>query len=148
MRTFRHLVAAAAIAVTAVGLGSAGSASADHGFRFTGTILTGGQEVPGPGDDDGFGLSGVTINVHRGRICYALTVKHIEPATAAHIHRGDAGVAGPIAVPLDPPSDGFSAQCLTVDRELAGEIAHNPRGFYVNVHNADFPAGAVRGQLR
>jgi hypothetical protein len=147
MTRIRHLLATAAIAVTAVGLGNAGSVSADHQFRATGTVLSGAQEVPGPGDPDGVGLAGVTINVHRGRICYALGVKHIEPAAAAHIHRGDAGVAGPIAVTLDPPTDGFSAECLSVDRELAGEIAHNPRGFYINVHNVDFPAGAVRGQL-
>ena len=27
-------------------------------------------------------------------------------------------------------------------------IIDNPAGFYANVHNAEFPAGAVRGQLR
>jgi hypothetical protein len=26
-------------------------------------------------------------------------------------------------------------------------IRQNPENFYVNVHNADFPDGAVRGQL-
>jgi hypothetical protein len=31
---------------------------------------------------------------------------------------------------------------------LAQKIADNPSGYYVNVHNATFGAGAVRGQLR
>jgi hypothetical protein len=36
---------------------------------------------------------------------------------------------------------------VSASRELILEILQNPEGFYVNVHNADFPAGAVRGQL-
>jgi hypothetical protein len=147
MRKIRHLLATVAIGATAVGMVSAGSVSADVQLRVTGTILTGAAEVPGPGDADGVGIAGVTVNVHRAKVCYALAVKHIEPATAAHIHRGPVGVAGPVVVPLDPPSDGFSAACVTVDRQLATEIANDPSGFYINVHNTNFPAGAIRGQL-
>jgi hypothetical protein len=32
------------------------------------------------------------------------------------------------------------------DADVAGVLA-NPSGFYVNVHNPAFPAGAVRGQI-
>lgn len=31
--------------------------------------------------------------------------------------------------------------------ELVRDILANPAGFYVNVHNAEFPNGTVRGQL-
>jgi len=45
--------------------------------------------------------------------------------------------------------DGRAQDCVTegVTSELLAEIAADPAGYYVNVHNATFPAGAVRGQL-
>ena len=62
---------------------------------------------------------------------------------AAHIHIGAAGVAGGVAVPLSPTSG-----CVDgVDKDLIKDIRQNPGNYYVNVHNADFPPGAVRGQL-
>jgi hypothetical protein len=105
--------------------------------------------VPGPGDDDGTGFAGLVVNITAGRarICYVLAVRNIAPATMAHIHRGDSMTAGPVVVPLDPPTRGFSANCARVEPALATEIIATPDQFYVNVHNADFPAGAIRGQL-
>ena len=42
---------------------------------------------------------------------------------------------------------GASAQCVRVTRSQAGALNANPGGFYVNVHTAALPNGAVRGQL-
>jgi hypothetical protein len=111
------------------------------------TTLTGAAEVPGPGDPDGTGTATLTVNAGLGQICYELTVSGIAPANAAHIHVGPVGVAGPVVVPLAPPTDGTSSACAEVDRELALAILTSPSDYYVNVHNAEFPAGAVRGQL-
>jgi hypothetical protein len=111
------------------------------------TTLTGAAEVPGPGDPDGTGTATLTVNPGLDQICYELTVSGIAPATAAHIHKGAVTVAGPVVVPLAPPTGGTSSGCAEVTRELALAILNNPSDYYVNVHNADFPAGALRGQL-
>jgi uncharacterized protein (DUF3820 family) len=126
-------------------------------------VLTGAAEVPGPGDLDGTGFSAVGLFAEEDTelLCFFLFVEGIElPATGAHIHEGGPEEAGPIVVGLTAPVDpsgagvGFSFGCvdehaLTGDasEDQFSEIIDNPEDYYVNVHNEDFPAGAVRGQL-
>jgi len=111
--------------------------------------MTGIQEVPGPGDADGNGTVEVRADPGSGEICWNLYARAIEPATAAHIHRGPAGTAGPVVLALTTPdSAGRSQGCATVAPGLAREIAYQAHEFYVNVHDAAHPAGAIRGQLR
>ena len=136
------IVAAAALLPLA-----AASSWAQEGGRPITVQMTGAAERPGPGDPDGTGTATFRVNPGQGEICYTLTVANIDPATAAHIHRAPSTAAGPVVVPLAPPTSGTSSGCAPVSRELAKEIMKNPGAFYVNVHNAPFPAGAVRGQL-
>ena len=140
--TPRILIPAAALAALAA---ASGLAAQDGGRRYT-IPMTGAAEVPGPGDPDGSGTAVFRINSGQNRVCYTLTVSNIAPATAAHIHRTPPD-PGPVAVGLDPPTDGSSEGCATVTRALAQELIRNPSIFYVNVHNADFPGGAVRGNF-
>jgi hypothetical protein len=113
--------------------------------------LTGAAEVPGPGDEDGDGFANVFLQPEGGQICYDIVVNGIDAPTAAHIHEGAAGVAGPVVVPLETPvvEGGGAAidSCASADAVLIDRIAADPTGFYINVHNADFPDGALRGQL-
>jgi hypothetical protein len=137
---------------TALGLGIASVAgfaasSATAGGRPLSTDMTGAAEVPGPGDPDGTGTAEITVNIGQREICYELTVANIVPATMAHIHFAPASAAGPVVVNFDPPAAGSSAGCTSVDRALAKNILQNPEQYYVNVHNAEWPSGAVRGQL-
>ena len=147
-RLFAALMLAAIVALALAGPASAAKlGGADQGGRLLTTTLTGAEEVPGPGDPDGTGTAAVTVNPGKGLVCYELSVSGIAPATGAHIHEAPPGEAGPIVVELLPPTDGSSSGCATVGRALAKDILKDPADYYVNVHNAEYPAGALRGQL-
>jgi hypothetical protein len=113
------------------------------------TTLTGAAEVPGPGDPDGTGTAQLRLRKGQGEICFKLVVSNITlPASAAHIHKGAAGVAGQVVVTLTTPdADGSVEGCVSVPRALVKDIHKNSSEYYVNVHTSDYPAGAVRGQL-
>ena len=107
--------------------------------------LLGANEVP-PADPNGVGEVHVfAADSSPDTLCWVLFVDRVGTPTAAHIHRGAAGVVGPVKVPFRTPADGDSAGC--VKTTLATRILNNPANWYVNVHNAQFPGGAIRGQL-
>jgi hypothetical protein len=139
----RRLVAAAVLAVLAALLLALPASAAP--LAHLETKLTGEKEVPGPGDPDGIGHA--DVKVFRAKVCYTLTVKRIAPATAAHIHEGRRGEAGPPVVTLKAPTDGSSSGCENVDPELAKDLRKHPLAYYINVHNEPYPDGALRGQL-
>ena len=116
------------------------------GGRPLSTSLSGAAEVPGPGDPDGSGAAHLTLNQGQGEICFDISVENIEPATAAHIHVAPSDESGPVVVNFDVATNGLSG-CVDVDADLIKAIRQNPDAYYVNVHNAEFPGGAVRGQL-
>jgi len=112
-------------------------------------LLSGPQEVPGPGDDDAIGEAWVSVDATTNMVCWNILVAGMNlPASAAHIHTGAEGESGPPVVPLSAPGiDGVAAGCAEADPAVIAAILANPSGHYVNVHNADFPDGATRGQL-
>ena len=141
----RLILSAAALAA----LPFAMPAAADDGGRPINVAMTGAAERPGPGDPDGTGTADIRVEPANGRLCWRLFAQQIDPATAAHIHRGAAGTAGPPVVTLTPPAaDGRSEGCAPIDPALAAELTLRGHDFYLNVHNSAFPAGAIRGQLR
>ena len=109
--------------------------------------LTGAAEVPGPGDPNGGGTVQITLNPDKNEVCYELTLTKVDEATAAHIHEGAVGKDGPVKVGLDAPKGGSAKGCKTAEAAVVKDIMANPANYYVNVHNAAHPKGAVRGQL-
>ena len=143
-------VAAAALVLGVATQVVAQSGSGGGSKAFFG-VLTGAKEVragESAGDTNGRGSFSAILD---GRtLCYGIQVKNIENPVAAHIHPGGAEDRGPVAVPLKQPGKGdpgASAQCVRVTRGQASALNANPGNFYVNVHTAALPNGAVRGQL-
>src|SRR5215207_7632769 len=145
MRKVRLFVTAIVLTAAAVIGGLAAAQEKEQGGRRLTATLTGAAEVPGPGDADGGGSAVITLNQGQNEVCFELTVTNIAAATLAHIHSGAAGVAGPVVVTLTPPAEGSSKGCVAAGADPIKEIRQNPANYYVNVHNADFPDGAVRG---
>lgn len=140
-----HRTILTTVAATAALLATAATAQQNPNTRFS-IQLTGAQEPDG-GDPDGSGSAQIRINTRANLLCYTLRVRGIDPATAAHIHEAPAGSAGPVVIDLKAPTNGSSTGCMKVDRQELLEIIAEPENYYVNVHNPEYPAGAVRGQL-
>jgi hypothetical protein len=134
-------------------LGLTANVGAQSGDRAFFAVMTGAKEVDvsgntGTGDPNGRGSFSATFDGRQ--LCYGIQVKNINDPVAAHIHRGSRRVAGPVVQPLDHPTSGdpgASSACVRLSRSLARQIKATPGRFYVNVHTADLPNGAVRGQL-
>ena len=109
--------------------------------------LTGAAEVPGPGDSHGSGTVIVTPNPDKGEVCYELTVTNLQEVVAAHIHEGAAGKEGPVKVDLTAPKSGTVKGCTRAEAAVIQGIMQQPANYYVNVHTAEFPKGALRAQL-
>lgn len=131
---------AAAVAAGALAAGPALAAPT----RLSAT-LSGPTETP-PGPPDGVGGFTATVNPDTNDFCYTLWVDKIGKPTMAHVHAGAAGASGPPVLTLDVTGKDDD-ECLAVDKDKLDPIVANPAGYYVNVHTAAFPAGAVRGQL-
>jgi len=128
------------------------SVGANHPPLFA--TLSGGYEVDmkgmaAKGDPDSYGSATVILNPTQKKLCFALAVDNVEPPKAAHIHKGTAGMNGPVVVTLTPPtvSPGASSGCVSVEAALLKDIQDKSTGYYINVHNTKYKDGALRGQL-
>lgn len=134
--------------VLACGLAIGGMpAMTQDNMEYIGTSLFG-EQVPGKGaGEDAAGDFSAELDLGAGRMCYMLEVEGLGEVTAAHIHAGALGKTGEALVPLELLGDDGDDICVDVDVELLKKIAKNKARYYVNVHTAEFPEGAIRGQL-
>jgi CHRD domain len=117
--------------------------------------LTGAQEVPPVGGN----ASGSTDIYAFPTKCTASTTSNSciqiygtvqtsgVAGTAAHIHRGKPGQNGPVIIPLVKTGENSWAvpdRTFLSDSDFGG---YNDGELYVNVHSAENPNGAIRGQL-
>lgn len=108
-----------------------------------GVLATGAQEVPAV-TTDATALGSITLNTTTMEITGTMTMFGLTP-TMGHIHVGEAGVNGGVAVPFVNAGDGIWTVNATLD---AGSMAlMQASGLYVNFHTTENPGGEVRGQI-
>jgi len=141
-----------------------------HGPKFL-AVLLGVNETP-PVETLAQGASLIKLNEEQTMLGYLVAVHRIQNVTAAHIHCGAPGVAGPVVVPLFPkpaPPGGptthnvFLVWGMAIEEDITPvpDSEECPGGIstfaelvekmhsgmtYVNVHTEQYPAGEVRGQ--
>ena len=132
------LLASGATATVAV---SAGSASAQQ--QVAATRLE--AHLKPSGDRNGSGEAKIRFSKAKRKVCADIEWHRIARPTAAHIHRrSDDGVV----VDLTGSVTGGNRCTTGVSRKLIGKIVSHPGRYYVNVHNAPHPDGAIQGRLR
>jgi hypothetical protein len=130
--------------VLAAGLSTAGGAAAKSTLRAS---MNGTSEVP-KGDTDGRGTARITTDSAKGRVCYSIKLSKVGTVAMGHIHKGAKGKAGPVSILLFDKPTKKPKGCVTAKKSLVKDVEEHPTRYYVNVHNAKYPAGAVRGQLK
>jgi hypothetical protein len=158
-RRIRALVARSALVGVLV-LGLAATVTAAEGVRFKTDLLSTNELTSH--DADGSGKATVWIDAAAGLVCFDLSFRDSGTPNRAHIHVGSATESGGIAVHffnIQTPEEAQNARhdeleskgrtdgCVSADPALLATIAANPSGYYVNLHNARFPLGSMRGQL-
>jgi hypothetical protein len=139
--TAAAILAAVAIPVTAL----ASSKSTAMMSPVVSAKLLGKNEVP-KGSPTGSGLAVVHLDGAKGTVCWSFAkVVKIGKPTAAHIHKGKPGAAGPVVVPFGAA---YKAKgCTKASKTVISAIEEHPGSYYVNIHTAKYPAGAIRGTL-
>jgi hypothetical protein len=98
------------------------------------------QPVPGP--PGAKGTAKVVADQEAQSVCYQLTYEGPGQMSAAHIHRGEKGMTGPVTIPLD-----INADCVKPNPAEIKALVDWPDGYYVEIHTVAYQQnGAVRGQ--
>ncbi len=121
--------------------------------------LRGTNEVPSNAST-AFGSAYLTIDPNAQTISWEVNTNGIAAASASHIHRGAAGVSGPVVLnfatsPADLPNGRTKGSSTIAAQQSSSYLASdltalasgNGSGYYVNVHSSAFPGGELRGAL-
>jgi hypothetical protein len=144
----RRLIIAPVVLASAMVVAFAPAGSAETAEQFT-VPFSGDQVVPGPGDPDGQGGVFVALGRKSGSFCFFADTANVStPLTAVHLHRGQRGQTGQMVLELhgstgDPDSSG----CFDLSRDQIRDISRFRGGYYIDIHNEEFPGGAIRAQL-
>ena len=138
----RHAMAAGVVILAAMLPAGTGAQSGEMvAANLFGTEVEGG----GAGEKASGDFNGL-VDRSSGELCYFLEGFDIEgEVTGAHIHQGRSGKVGEEVAALEMAE--MDEACVTLDPALVARILRKRDDFYVDIHTADHPEGAVRGQL-
>jgi hypothetical protein len=141
----RKVVIAAGVTAASLAATLAAGAANNAGTTKLEAALRGGKEKPAaPASNRG--QAELRLTPATGKVCWEFKLARIDgKPNQAHIHKGGKGVAGNVVVPL---GGNYKRQgCTTAPKATVKAILKRPSAYYVNVHNAKHPLGALRGQL-
>ncbi|MGH9010985.1 MAG: CHRD domain-containing protein [Acidimicrobiia bacterium] len=110
------------------------------------TNMSGDQIVPGPGAPNAFGTANLFVDLRNGLLCYRMGYDGISRALEAHIHAGGPRQSGRPVINLHPEANGDEG-CVGADPTALRNVRDHPEAFYLQLHTAEYPDGAIRGQL-
>jgi hypothetical protein len=144
------VLAILAVGVWGCGSGSSSASASKHRghapIRTYRLKLSGAAETP-RGAPQGRGLAVIAFH-GSSKVCWRFAhLAGFTAATFAHIHRGAAGKAGGVVVPLSTAAKLHHRGCVAAPAAVINAIERDPPGYYVNIHSQQYPGGAVRAQL-
>jgi len=147
-RLMRAILALSVLSLV-IGVAMAGAQGSSN--EFTATMKGSSESPKGPSSASGT----FKVEFKNGQACFTMSVKGLGAfPVAAHIHKGAAGVNGPIVVDLKATarstwkgtSPRVAKKCVSAKATVVSAIRRNPSGYYANVHTPKNPGGAARGQ--
>ena len=143
----KALVTVAVLALTAALAAGGLAAVQKEGVKKLSAKLTAAREVPKPKGVPAAATGTFTGTLRGKKLTFRLTFSHLSgKAFAAHIHKGKAGTAGPVIVPLCGPCKSPVSKTVTVTSQARDAIEHSAT--YVNVHTPKNKGGEIRGQIK
>lgn len=140
--------AATTVVFTTAFTPTAALAATSHPVNLKATA-TGANVGSNNGSPTGSGSATFVVNKSKGTICYSFRAKGLTQIIGVHIHAGAAGVDGQVLVTMNAKKLNAKGEtCVKESSTILSQITSNPSGYYFNIHTKQFPAGAVRGQLR
>ncbi|HLX19184.1 MAG TPA: CHRD domain-containing protein [Gaiellaceae bacterium] len=110
------------------------------------TKLTAAEEIPAQVVKNTKASGSFTLDITGTKGAFVLKFSGLTgPATAAHIHLGGMGKAGPVVIPLCGPCKSPVKGNVKFTAALLKDLKTHK--LYVNVHTAKNPNGEIRGQL-
>ncbi|MBT2397675.1 CHRD domain-containing protein [Streptomyces sp. ISL-100] len=153
------VLAAAGVTLAVIPAVAADSHSGAGDASYFVASLNGANEVPvqgGPtaGDKDGSALE--FVKVEGSTVSFAVKWRGTDKPTALHIHQAGKGVNGGVKIDFTKQLGKKKGKARTAtgsvnvadaDAAVLKAFTSDPTSFYANLHTAEFPGGAVRGQF-